>query len=470
MILPIVLAGGSGSRLWPVSREQFPKQFQQLHGDNTMLQATILRLDGLNCLPPLVICNEEHRFIAAEQLRQISKLDHNILLEPIGKNTAPAIALAALYALKTYGENITLLVLAADHVILDVPAFLHTVNEAVNYADDNKLVTFGIVPSKPETGYGYIKYGAPIGKNNGKNVIQFVEKPELNLAKSYLREGNYLWNSGMFCFRAERYLDELNTFAPDIYQICNQVMQNTQTDLNFIRIDKTVFECCSDNSIDYAVMEKANDVVVVPLDAGWSDVGAWSSLWDISEQDGFGNVARGDVITKDCADNYILSENGLIATIGISNLIVIQTKDAVLIVSKDKVQDVKAIVKQLKSNGRKEHLVHRQVYRPWGNFDAIDSGSRYQVKRITVSPGEKLSVQMHHHRSEHWIVVSGTAKVLIDGTESLISENQSVYIPLGAVHYLENPGKVNLELIEVQVGSYLGEDDIIRFEDRYGRI
>ena len=468
MILPIIMAGGTGSRLWPLSRERFPKQFQTLYGQTTMLQATVLRLQGLECLPPLVICNEEHRFIVAEQLRQIGQLDHNIILEPTGKNTAPAIALAAIYAAK-YENNPALLVLAADHVVLDEDAFRAAVVQAQVPVKQDKLVTFGIVPQSPETGYGYIKYDPNAGEQSGFIVEQFVEKPDLATAKAYLENGNYLWNSGMFAFKAQNYLNELKNHRPDIYSACSNAMQNVDIDLDFIRINKESFFDCPAESIDYAVMEKTTNAVVIAMDVGWSDVGAWSSLWEVSDKDKDDNVITGDVLTVDSHHNYIFAETGLIATVGLDNTIVVQTKDAVLVASKDKSQEVKRIVNQLKAAKRQEHSVHREVYRPWGKYDSIDSGHRYQVKCITVKPSERLSVQMHHHRAEHWIVVSGTAKVIVDGHEKLVTENESVYVPLGATHCLENPGKVDLEMIEVQVGSYLGEDDIVRFEDRYGR-
>ena len=468
MILPIIMAGGTGSRLWPLSRELFPKQFQKLYGQTTMLQATVLRLQGLECLPPLVICNEEHRFIVAEQLRQIGQLDHNIILEPTGKNTAPAIALAAIYAAK-YENNPALLVLAADHVVLNEEAFRAAVVQAQVPVKQDKLVTFGIVPQSPETGYGYIKYDPNAGEQSGFIVEQFVEKPDLATAKAYLENGNYLWNSGMFAFKAQNYLNELKNHRPDIYSACSNAMQNVDIDLDFIRINKESFFDCPAESIDYAVMEKTTNAVVIAMDVGWSDVGAWSSLWEVSDKDKDDNVITGDVLTVDSHHNYIFAETGLIATVGLDNTIVVQTKDAVLVASKDKSQEVKRIVNQLKAAKRQEHSVHREVYRPWGKYDSIDSGHRYQVKCITVKPSERLSVQMHHHRAEHWIVVSGTAKVIVDGHEKLVTENESVYVPLGATHCLENPGKVDLEMIEVQVGSYLGEDDIVRFEDRYGR-
>lgn len=466
MILPVIMAGGTGSRLWPLSRDLMPKQFLKLDGDTTMLQATVQRLQGLDALPPLVICNEEHRFIAAEQMRQINQLDHNIILEPVGRNTAPAIALAAMTAVKK-GQDPLLLVLAADHIISDSEEFRQVVAQASEFAAADNLVTFGIVATGPETGYGYIKRG--VEKSGAYSVQQFVEKPDLATAKGYVSSGEYYWNSGMFIFKASIYLAELKQHRPDIYSACEQAMAEVDPDLDFIRVNKEAFLACPDDSIDYAVMEKTTKAVVVPLNAGWSDVGSWSSLWDVTAKDENNNVHKGDVLSVASKHNYVFAETGLVATVGLENIIVVQTKDAVLVAAKDKVQDVKSIVQQLKGAGRTEHRIHREVYRPWGKYDSIDNGARYQVKRITVKPGEKLSIQMHHHRAEHWIVVSGTANVTVDGKDTLMSENQSIYIPLGAIHALENPGKIPLELIEVQSGSYLGEDDIVRFSDRYGR-
>lgn len=471
MILPVIMAGGSGSRLWPLSRDLMPKQFLKLDADLTMLQATVMRLQGLNAEAALVICNEDHRFIAAEQLRQINQLNHNIVLEPSGRNTAPAIALAALTAIKK-AQDPLLLVLAADHVIADLDAFQQAVVAAAEFANADQLVTFGIVPTAAETGYGYIKRGQ-CKKLNGAEayqVAQFVEKPKLETALEYLSSGDYYWNSGMFLFKASRYLAELKQHRPDIYAACEQAMAEVDPDLDFIRVNQQAFLACPSESIDYAVMEKTAAAVVVPLDANWSDVGSWSSLWDISEKNSQGNVHKGDVLSCDSSGNYVFAETGLVATVGLQNMVVVQTKDAVLVAAKDRVQDVKAIVQQLKDQGRSEHKIHREVYRPWGKYDSIDQGPRHQVKHITVNPGQKLSVQMHHHRAEHWIVVAGTALVSIDGVDTMLSENQSVYIPLGAVHALENPGKIPLELIEVQSGTYLGEDDIVRFSDRYGRV
>jgi len=473
-LFPVIMAGGSGSRLWPLSRVLYPKQFLCLEGDLTMLQATINRLHGIECESPVVICNEQHRFIVAEQLREMNKLTENIILEPVGRNTAPAIALAALATVNSQSNTSPImLVLAADHVIQDENAFREAVLKALPLAEEGKLVTFGIVPNKPETGYGYIRRGDPSGDSepvNAYKVAQFVEKPDQGTAESYVSSGEYYWNSGMFLFRADRYLEELNKYRPDILAACKKAMNVTNPDLNFIRIDQEAFITCPDESVDYAVMEKTTDAVVVPLDAGWSDVGSWSSLWDISRKTPEGNVNTGDVLSCNTENSFLYSESGLLATVGVKDLVVVQTKDAVLIADRNAVQDVKKIVEMIKSEGRFEHHAHREVYRPWGKYDSIDTGARYQVKRLTVKPGEGISLQMHHHRAEHWIVVAGTAQVTINGQSRLLGENESIYIPVGATHCLENPGKIPLELIEVRSGSYLGEDDIVRLADRYGRV
>ncbi|WP_408673248.1 mannose-1-phosphate guanylyltransferase/mannose-6-phosphate isomerase [Xenorhabdus doucetiae] len=469
-VVPVIMAGGSGSRLWPLSRKLYPKQFLKLDGEFTMLQTTVQRLSELSAKSPLVICNEDHRFLVAEQLRQLGKLTHNIILEPTGRNTAPAIALAALTALQTVeeGEDPLLLVLAADHVIRDEKMFTDVVRQAIPHAEAGKLVTFGIVPTHAETGYGYIRRGNE--QKGAFAVAQFVEKPDVMTAKQYLQSGEYYWNSGMFLFRASRFLEELKTYRPDIYSACVAAVGTVNPDLDFVRVDKSAFLTCPSESIDYAVMEKTTDAVVVPMSAGWSDVGSWSSLWDISEKDDNGNVFRGDVLQHNSNNNFVYTENSLVSLVGVKDLVVIQTKDAVLVVDKSQVQDVKKIVEALKDSGRSEHRSHREVYRPWGRYDAIDKGERYQVKRITVRPGESLSTQMHHHRAEHWIVVAGTAKVTQGDSSYLVTENESTYIPVGVVHTLENPGKVPLELIEIQSGVYLGDDDIVRLNDRYGRV
>lgn len=468
MLYPVVIAGGYGARLWPLSRELNPKQFIPLVKENlSMLQDTCQRLKGVEMAPPLLICNEQHRFLAAEQLRQIGFEQSTIILEPEGRNTAPAIALAAL-SLCAKEEDPILLVLAADHFIQDVSAFHHAVSVATAFAAAGKLVTFGIAPTKPETGYGYIKKGEDIG--GGFLVDEFVEKPNLKTAEKYLVGGEHFWNSGMFMFRAKRYLEELEKFSPKILSACRTALSNGKQDLYFTRVDPKAFLECPDDSIDYAVMEHTQDAVMVALDAGWCDVGAWSALWDIGVKDTRGNVIKGDVICEDTTDSYIHSDHRLVVTLGVRDLIVVETKDALLIAAKDRAQDVKTVISSLKASDRSEHVNHREVYRPWGVYDSVDSGHRYQVKRITVKPGAKLSVQMHHHRAEHWIVVSGTAKVTNGNKTYLVTENQSTFIPIGKTHALENPGVIPLELIEVQSGSYLGENDIVRFEDKYGRI
>lgn len=466
-LLPVIMAGGSGTRLWPLSRELFPKQFLPLQSDATMLQVTVERLRGLGGSQPLVICNENHRFLVAEQLRQLGSLGGNILLEPVGRNTAPAIALAALQATAS-GADPLLLVLAADHVIQDTAAFQAAIRRAIPHAEAGALVAFGIVARSPETGYGYIRHGEPVGEGAFK-IAAFVEKPVLAVAEGYVASGEYDWNSGLFLFRASRYLTELEKFRSDILAVCRQSLAGAQPDLDFVRVDSAIFKTCPDDSIDYAVMEKTDAAVVIPMDAGWSDVGAFSSLWDVLPKDANGNVHRGDVLSHDSRNTLVFAENALVATVGLDDVVVVQTKDAVLVASRDRVQEVKQIVNQLKAAGRTEQQIHREVYRPWGKYDSIDAASRYQVKRITVKPGAKLSVQMHHHRAEHWVVVCGTASVTLNGETRLLCENESIYLPVGAVHALENPGKIPLELIEVQVGPYLGEDDIVRFEDRYGR-
>lgn len=468
MILPVIVAGGTGSRLWPLSRQLNPKQFLPLaDAEMSMLQATILRLRGLAAATPQLICNEQHRFLAAEQLRQLDMEHASILLEPVGRNTAPAIALAALQACKD-GQDPVLLVLAADHLIQDVPAFHASIQSALPLAQDGKLVTFGVVPDRAETGYGYIEKGPAVG-TGGFAVNRFVEKPDLATACDYLASGNFFWNSGMFMFQASRYLQELERFQPQILAACRQALEGGTQDMHFTRVDSDVFAACPDDSIDYAVMEKTADAVMVPLDAGWSDIGSWSALWDVSPKDAHGNVFKGDVLSHASQNSYVHADSRLVTLVGVDDLVVVETKDAVLVAHKDKVQDVKKIVEQIKNGSRQEHVNHREVYRPWGMYDSIDNGHRYQVKRITVKPGAKLSVQMHHHRAEHWIVVSGTAKVTNGERTYLVCENESTYIPIGQIHALENPGVINLELIEVQSGSYLGEDDIVRFEDKYGR-
>jgi mannose-1-phosphate guanylyltransferase len=429
-----------------------------------MLQATFKRLDGLDIQSSVTICNEEHRFFVAEQLREIDKLG-SIILEPVGRNTAPAIALAALSSPE--GEDPLLLVLAADHVIQDVAVFTKTVMNAIPLADSGKLVTFGIVAHEPNTGYGYIKKGESQGP--GFAVDAFVEKPSIEVAKEYLESGDYFWNSGMFLFKASRYLEELEKHRPDIYEACQLSMEGTSQDNDFLRVNELAFDACPSDSIDYAVMEKTDDAVVIPMDAGWSDIGSWSSLWDISEKDCHGNATHGDVVVHESHNSYIRTDGKLVAAIGVDDLVIVSTKDALVVAHKNSVQDVKVVAHQLKAESRAEWEHHREVYRPWGKYDSVDNGERYQVKRITVKPGAKLSIQMHHHRAEHWVVVSGTAKVTNGEKTFILSENESTYIGRGVIHALENPGEVPLEIIEVQSGSYLGEDDIVRFEDIYGR-
>ncbi len=467
MLTPVIMAGGSGTRLWPLSRRMLPKQFLSLVGEQSMLQETLLRLNGLERSPAVVVCNTEHRFLVAEQLQELGESDGSIVLEPIGRNTAPAIAVAALQALEK-DENSLMLVLAADHVIEDQSAFHSAISQADTLARDGKLVTFGIVPQSPETGYGYIRRGDAVG--DGFSVAQFVEKPSLDRAKEYLSSGDYYWNSGMFLFQARRYLEELELFCPDILAACRTAVEQGSSDLDFFRLDVDSFSASPAESIDYAVMEKTESAVVVPLDAGWNDIGSWSALWEIDEKDQNNNAMKGDVMLFDTSDSLVHAESRLVTTVGVDNLVVIETKDAVLVADKSQAQNVKAIVDDLRTKERMEDQLHRVVYRPWGHFDSIEEGGRFKVKRITVKPGAKLSVQMHHHRAEHWIVVSGTAKVT-KGEETLtLSENESVYIELGETHALENPGVIPLDIIEVQTGSYLGEDDIVRFDDFYGRV
>jgi len=463
---PIILSGGTGSRLWPLSRPLYPKQFLRLHSDKTLFQETVLRLDGMDLLSPTIICNEEHRFIVAENMRTIDREYTDIILEPVGRNTAPAIATAAIMAIKQ-DENAILLVLSADHVIDDNKAFGNAVKQAGKIAEKGYLVTFGIKPSEPHTGYGYIEKGKAIDEGS-YNLAAFKEKPDLQTAQSFVDSGDYLWNSGMFCFKASAYIEELKKNSPDIITHAKAAIEKSKDDLDFTRLDKDEFEKCEDISIDYAVMEKTDKGAVVALDSKWSDVGSWDSVWQVSKKDDDGNVCIGDIIaksTKDC----LIRANKLVCTIGLENMIIVDTQDALLVADKKYDQDVKAIVEDLKKANRKEAKHHRTVYRPWGHYDSICHGDRDQVKRISVKPGAKLSLQKHFHRSEHWVVVKGTAKVT-KGEETLtISENESVYLPVGIVHALENPGKIMLEIIEVQTGSYLGEDDIVRLEDKYGR-
>ena len=466
MIVPIILSGGSGTRLWPLSRKLHPKQFIDLVNDTTLFQDTILRLpkDAAN---PLIICNEEHRFLAAEQLRQIDKESNGIILEPIGKNTAPAIALAALKFINN-GEDPLLLVLSADHLIQNIDAFHQSIKIAEKLAERDKLVTFGIVPDKAETGYGYIK--ADINNTTDYyNIQSFTEKPNQEDAQKYLDSGNYLWNSGMFMFKASIYLQELEKFEPDILASCKKSCQTEYKDKDFIRLNKDEFYQCPEKSVDYAVMEHTEDAMVVPLDADWSDIGSWDALWDAKNKDQDGNVSEGDVILDEVKNTYAYSSNRLVSVIGVSDLVIVDTQDALLVADKKYSQNIKNIVNQLKKNNRPEADNHRKVFRPWGYYDSIDADDGFQVKRILVNPGAKLSLQKHEHRAEHWVVVKGVAKVTCGEKIFSLKENQSTYIPKGEVHRLENQEGIDLEIIEIQTGDYLGEDDIIRLEDDYQR-
>tara|TARA_R110002096_G_scaffold152824_20_gene316265 strand:+ start:18374 stop:19783 length:1410 start_codon:yes stop_codon:yes gene_type:complete len=464
-ITPIILSGGSGSRLWPLSRQSRPKQFLALSSDKTMFQDTLLRLDSpIINNKPTIICSDDHRFMVAEQLRELDITAESIILEPIGRNTAPALTIASLAS----DPEAILLILPSDHVVADKEAFHQAISIAQPLAESGQIVTFGIVPTHAETGFGYIEAGDSSNKD-WLPITRFVEKPNAETAQTYLDAGNFYWNSGMFMFKASRLLSEMKAFRPDIVGACSDAFNKAIKDMDFTRLDSTAFEQCPSDSIDYAVMEKTDSAIVVPLDAGWSDLGSWASLWEAGMKDSNNNIIKGDVLQKSSTNCYIHSEHRLVTTLGLDKVIVVETADAVMVAHPDYVQDVKALVDQLKDENRSESESHRQIYRPWGKYDSVDVGERYQVKRITVNPGAKLSVQMHHHRAEHWIVVSGTAKVTIDGHEKLLSENQSTYVPIGSIHSLENPGKVVVELIEVQSGSYLGEDDITRYEDLYGR-
>ena len=497
-LCPVILAGGSGTRLWPLSREHLPKQLLPLHGEGTLLQQTARRLDGLRgpasgLLPgdalhvgdPIVVCNEDHRFLFAEQLRETGRRTQAILLEPAARNTAPALTIAALAAVRG-GDDPVLLVMPADHVIADEGAFLRAVLAALGTAVDGSVATFGVVPDRPETGYGYIERGAPLpgtvpaGSPEPCEVVGFVEKPDRVTAEAYLASGRYLWNSGMFVVRASVWLRAIAHYQPSIAEACQGAFEAARSDADFCRVDADAFAGCPSDSIDYAVMERlphegaAGEVgiraVVVPLRAGWSDVGAWSALWEISAPDGDGNVTRGDVYAYDTHGSLVLAEHRFVATVGVSDLVVIETPDAVMVAPRERAQDVKKVVDWLKQQRREEGRTHRRVYRPWGSYESLDLGERFQVKRLTLRPGAAISLQMHHHRAEHWVVVRGTATVTRGDERFLLTENQSTHIPIGATHRLENSGKVPLEIIEVQSGSYLGEDDIVRFEDRYDRV
>jgi len=471
-MIPVVMSGGSGTRLWPLSRKQKPKQFLPLVNNHTMFENTLLRLNSVSDIEaPIVVCNEDHRFMVAEQLKDLDIDNSVIVLEPQGRNTAPAIASAAFTALKNTTDDTdpVLLVLAADHEILDVKVFHDAINDAEQAALSGALVTFGIVPDSAHTGYGYIKADKQNTSAISYPVKKFVEKPDAATAERDLTSGEYYWNSGMFMFKASVLISELEKYSPEIVAACKLAVNNAETDLDFIRLENASFATCPAESIDYALMEKTNKTEVVPLNSGWSDVGSWASLWQVSDKDDNNNVIKGDVITEDVYNTYIHSDSRLVTVIGLTDVVVVETDDAVMVVHKDKVQDIKLVATKLAELNREEVNNHRKECRPWGYYDSIDTGSRFQVKRIVVKPGEKLSVQMHHHRAEHWIVVSGTANVTKGEETFMVSENQSTYIPIGEVHALENPGTIPLEIIEVQSGSYLGEDDIVRFDDRYGR-
>ncbi|MBT4874178.1 MAG: mannose-1-phosphate guanylyltransferase/mannose-6-phosphate isomerase [Desulfobacula sp.] len=470
MIIPVILAGGSGTRLWPLSRQLYPKQMIDIYNEKTMLQNTVLRIEGFEMIaPPIIVCNENHRFMAAEQLREINIDPLAIILEPIGRNTAPAIALAAFKAMKHEKDPI-LLVLPADHVIEKVMDFHAAIRAGIKEAEKGNLITFGIIPDSPETGYGYIKKGDLLESGTGASKIEkFVEKPDLATAKKLFDSGSYCWNSGMFMFKASEIIKELETHAPDIMMPCKGLIEAGVQDLDFLRLSREGFQDIPSDSIDYAVMEKTSKGIVIPFKAGWNDLGSFDALWQAGKKDESMNVIKGDVLTHDVKGSYINSESSLIAAVGIEKFVIVETKDAILVSPRDRVQDVKKIVKQLKDHNRNEIVSHRKVYRPWGSYETIDAEHRFQVKRITVKPGAKLSLQKHFHRAEHWTVVSGAATITRGDEEMLLKEDESTYIPLGTLHRLENPGKIPLELIEVQSGSYLGEDDIVRFDDVYGR-
>lgn len=474
-VLPVILSGGAGTRLWPLSRELYPKQLLALVGEQTLFQQTILRLKGLaDVLPPLVVCNEEHRFLIAEQLRQLGLDNSGIVLEPVGRNTAPALTLAAFEAVRD-GDDPVLLVMPADQVVTDVASFQAAIRAALPVVEQGAIATFGVVPTSPHTGYGYIKRGAATG-DGGYAIERFVEKPDVHTAQGFLDAGGYYWNGGLFMVRASRWLAAIAHYQPAIHDACAAASGARQVDHDFIRVDKSAFTACPADSIDYAVMERLpqDDAAplmsaVFPLSAGWSDLGAWSSVWEAHNADQDGNVLKGDVLVEGVRNSLAFADERLVAMVGVQDLIVVETADAVLVMHKDRAQDVKHVVKRLAQAGRSEHSLHRRVYRPWGSYEGIDHGARFQVKRIVVKPGATLSLQMHHHRAEHWVVVTGTAEVTRGEDVFLLTENESTYIPLGVKHRLRNPGSIDLEIIEVQSGAYLGEDDIVRYEDSYGR-
>jgi len=473
MIVPVILAGGSGTRLWPLSRELFPKQLLPLLGNDTMLQSTVLRLSEMEEVEEfIVICNENHRFLVAEQLRAVESKPATIILEPVGRNTAPAVAIAALKVLAAGGDP-NIVILPADHHIDDIASFQEALRAAADFSSEGYLVTFGIIPHSPQTGYGYIRKGEKISSSSNNvcalRIEKFIEKPSIERARELVASECYFWNSGMFMFQASRVLQELERFAPSIVQSCRQAFETGLRDLDFYRLDAGAFEACPADSIDYAVMEKTENGIVLPLHCTWDDIGSWDALWRINDRDGSENVMVGDVLVHDVENSYIHATSRLVAAVGIRNHVIVETPDAVLISPRDRVQDVKILVNKLKAENREEALSHRKVYRPWGAYEPIDVDRRFQVKRITVKPGAKLSLQRHFHRAEHWVVVRGTALVTRDDEEILLKEDESIYIPLGVRHRLENPGRIPLEIVEVQSGSYLGEDDIVRFDDIYGR-
>lgn len=473
MILPIILAGGSGTRLWPLSRALHPKQLINLVDEHTMLQNTVMRIERLaDTINPVVICNDEYRFMVAEQLRLIGVRPGAIILEPAGRNTAPALAIAALWAIKK-GTDPVLLILPADHHIQFNDKFLQTLKTGYEYARSGYLITFGIIPDKPETGYGYIKMGGPLDPidsvERAMGIDAFVEKPDLETAREYAASKKYCWNSGMFMFSASKAIEELEKFAPDILSACRQAVEKGKTDLDFFRLDKAAFTASPSDSIDYAVMEKTDAGAMVPMEAGWNDLGSWEALWQVGEKDSADNVIKGDVVLHDVSESYLHAESRLVAAVGIKDHIVVETSDAVMISPRDRVQDVKGLVDQLKAHKRPETRTHKRVYRPWGTVDQLVTGSRFQVNRLTVKPGGALSLQKHFNRSEHWVVVRGVALVTKKEEQIVLREDYSIYISAGTPHRLENPGKIPLEVIEVQTGSYIGEDDITRMEDIYGR-
>lgn len=469
MIIPVILSGGSGSRLWPLSRKLNPKQFLPMVSEHSLLQDTLLRIVSKYSSTPAIVCNDAHRFLVAEHMRQINIENPHIILEPEGRNTAPAIAIAAMHLAKHY-DNPTLLVLPADHVIGNKSAFHQMIEQGEKLAADNYLVTFGIVPNKPETGYGYIRKASEIAKTKAYQVECFVEKPDQLTAQQYLESGEYLWNSGMFMFKCSSILNELQQFQPEVCQSAEQALQDTAQDMDFVRLDKQAFLQSPSISIDYAVMEKTKNAAILPLDAQWSDIGAWDALWEVSQKDSNNNVCSGDVLCEQTNNSYIHADDKLVATIGMQDCIVVETADAVLVANKNKAQDVKAIVEKLHLQQRDEALLHQMVYRPWGSYETLIEDKRFKVKRIIVKPNASLSLQKHHHRAEHWIIVHGSAEITKDEETFALTEDQSTYIPVGTKHRLTNPGVIPLEIIEIQSGSYLGEDDIVRYDDHYGRI